>query len=73
MALIPAAAADRTAPRDFLHVRPCQKNLNSDEHFDRSFSFVAMEGKLRKQKEMTAIRFTVKKQIPTNSREGVLQ
>jgi hypothetical protein len=23
-----------------------QKNLNSDEHFDRSFSFMAMKGKL---------------------------
>src|SRR5439155_18232969 len=28
-----------------------RKNLNSDDHFDRSFAFVAMEGKTRNQKE----------------------
>ena len=27
------------------------KNLHSDDHFDRSFSFMAVEGKPRKQKE----------------------
>jgi hypothetical protein len=27
------------------------KNLNSDDHFDRSFSFVAMKGKLQNQKK----------------------
>src|SRR4030095_5770261 len=26
-----------------------KKNLNSDDHFDRAFSFVAMKGKLRNQ------------------------
>jgi len=28
-----------------------RRNLNSDDHFDRSFSFVAMEGEQRKQKK----------------------
>jgi hypothetical protein len=32
-----------------------EKNLNSDDHFDRSFSFTAVEGKPRKQKETTKI------------------
>jgi hypothetical protein len=27
------------------------KNLSSDDHFDRSFSFIAMEGKLRNQRK----------------------
>jgi len=30
-----------------------RKNLDSNDHFDRSFSFMEMKGKLRNQKKIT--------------------
>jgi hypothetical protein len=35
----------------FVSQKRLRKNLNSDDHFDRPFSFVAMKGKIPNQKE----------------------
>jgi hypothetical protein len=35
------------APKPFVHAEMFQKTVCSDEHFDRSFSFMATEAKLR--------------------------
>jgi len=44
----------------------CQ-NLNSDDHFDRSFAFVAMEGKNEtKKKEITSTTIRASKKITTS-------
>ncbi len=48
-------------PEKFLHAEASPKNLISDDHFDRSFSFMAMEGKPQKQKKTKDHNSTVNK------------
>jgi hypothetical protein len=56
------------SPEKLLHVESfSKKNLDSDDHFDRPFSFMAVKGKLRNQKkEITPTAIRASKKITTS-------